>query len=88
MGACNRIRDKGLKKEGEQMRKNTMTEFGKWVKKSLLEIGMTQRSLSEEVGIDERFLSNILYGIRPGHDYIDKIKSVIESKKKKLSKTA
>jgi predicted transcriptional regulator len=71
------------------MRKNNMTDFGIWVKKNLLEINMTQRSLSEEVGIDERFLSNILYGIRPGHDYVDRIKEVINSRKKKIeSKTA
>ncbi len=68
------------------MRKNDMTDFGIWVKKSLLEINMTQRRLSEEVGIDEKFLSMILYGIRPGYDYQEKIKKVINKHLKKVSK--
>ncbi|ABR46615.1 hypothetical protein Amet_1925 [Alkaliphilus metalliredigens QYMF] len=74
------------------MRKNKMTEFGLWIKQSLLELDMTQRELSESIGIDERFLSMILYGLRPGYDYRDKIRSVIEGEQAKKiavkSKTA
>lgn len=72
------------------MRQNGLTEFGVWVKRNLLEMGMTQRKLSEEVGIDERFLSMILYGIRPGDKHRDRIREVIESKNKfnRKSKTA
>lgn len=69
--------------------KRKLTNFGIWVKKSLLEVDMTQRELAEKTGIDECFLSMILYGIRPGTKYVKRIQNIIQEKKKLLeAKTA
>lgn len=65
------------------MMKNDITEFGIQVKKKLLELDMTQRRLANEVGIDEKFLSAILRGIRPGYEYREKITNVLEKHKRR-----
>ncbi|HSH36654.1 helix-turn-helix transcriptional regulator [Schnuerera sp.] len=44
-------------------------EFGKTVKKTLVELEMTQRKLAEEVGVNENYLTDILNGRRSGKKY-------------------
>jgi len=69
------------------MKKNTLTAFGLWVKKGLIEIQMTQRELADAVEVNESYLNQILYGIRSGKKYVDKIRTVIEDQKDKLKKS-
>ena len=50
-----------------------LTPLGVIVKKRLIELNKTQRSLANEIGINEFFLINILRGRQPGRQYIPKI---------------
>lgn len=57
------------------------TPFGLWVKKVLLEVGMDQRDLAKEIGVQENFLSDVLTGRKQGYDYTDKIINVLTKEK-------
>jgi len=50
-----------------------LTPLGIIVKKKLIELNKTQRSLAKDIGINEFFLINILRGRQPGKQYIPKI---------------
>ena len=60
------------------MRKNKPTPFGLTIKKSLLEKNMTQTDLALAVGSNVKYISHIIYGIKSGDKYIDKICTVLE----------
>ncbi|KEI09316.1 hypothetical protein Z957_05300 [Clostridium sp. K25] len=49
------------------------TSFGVEVKKKLIELDMTQRELSRQIGINENYLTDILRGRRAGTKYREKI---------------
>lgn len=56
--------------------------FGIQVKKKLLEIGMTQTELAEELNITRKYLGHILNGQRQGVRYREVILRTLDSKKK------
>ena len=64
-------------------------EFGKAVKKCLVDIGQTQSWLAEEVGkdtglkVDAAYLSNTLAGRRKSARIVNSIKKVLEMEKQK-----
>lgn len=64
--------------------KSDFCEFGKEVKKRLVDIGQTQSWLAEEVGkdtglrIDAAYLSNTLAGRRKSARVVNSIKKVLE----------
>ncbi len=58
-------------------RKRKLTPFGVLVKKTLIEKGMTQVQLAEEVGTSNKYLNLILYGDRSGEKYISSIANVL-----------
>lgn len=58
--------------------KKIRTQFGKDVKIKLVEKGITQRELAKEVGTSESYLCQILYGLRQGEKYLDKIAAILE----------
>ena len=70
------------------MQKRQLTPFGITVKKRLIEKGMTQVRLAEEVGTSNKYLNLILYGDRTGEKYIQKIISVLDIDPEELKKTA
>lgn len=49
------------------------TSFGIEVKKKLIELDMTQREFSKQIGINENYLTDILKGRRAGTKYRSKI---------------
>lgn len=55
------------------MKKRELTPFGVIVKKRLIDVGMTQVQLAEEVGTSGKYLNLILYGDRSGKSYVPKI---------------
>lgn len=55
--------------------------YGVKVKKRLIEMDMTQKELSEQVGISEENLSIILSGKRKGWKHRDRINEVLENTK-------
>lgn len=59
-------------------RKRRLTQFGVLVKKTLVEKGMTQVQLAEEVGTSNKYLNLILYGDRSGEKYINGIARVLD----------
>jgi transcriptional regulator with XRE-family HTH domain len=60
------------------MRKRQLTPFGMTVKKRLIEKGMTQIRLAEEIGTSKNYVNLILYGERTGKKYIHKIAAVLD----------
>lgn len=58
-------------------KKRKLTPFGRAVKKRLIDRGMSQRQLAEEIGADERYLDRILRGERSGAKYIHKIAAIL-----------
>jgi plasmid maintenance system antidote protein VapI len=60
------------------MQKRQLTSFGKSVKKSLIEKGMTQVQLAEAIGTSNKYINLILYGDRTGEKYISKIVAALE----------
>ncbi|MDO4720744.1 MAG: helix-turn-helix transcriptional regulator [Peptostreptococcaceae bacterium] len=63
--------------------RNKLTPFGIVVKKRLLELGMTQGELAKEVGVNQSYLSDVLYGNRAGHKYREEIEKILNIKKSK-----
>lgn len=70
------------------MQKRQLTPFGITVKKRLIEKGMTQVRLAEEVGTSNKYLNLILYGDRTGEKYIGKIITVLDIDPEELKKSA
>lgn len=68
--------------------KRKLTPFGVLVKKTLIEKGMTQVQLADEVGTSNKYLNLILYGDRSGEKYISSIARVLGLELKSLPKTA
>lgn len=52
-------------------------EFGKRVKRRLLDVGMTSRELAEILGIDPRYVSMICTGKRSGIKYRRRIMDIL-----------
>lgn len=44
-------------------------ERAKRVKKELIDLGMTQRELAQEIGMNENYLTDMLNGRKPGDKY-------------------
>ncbi|EJU21467.1 DNA-binding helix-turn-helix protein [Peptoanaerobacter stomatis] len=61
--------------------KSNINSYGLEVKQRLLEIGMTQKELSQKIGISEVNLSIILSGRRSGWKHRDKIKYLLDNTK-------
>lgn len=53
--------------------KKHLDSFGITVKKRLIELGLTQRQLAKDVGVNENYLTDILKGRRSGEKYKDLI---------------
>lgn len=54
-------------------RKKQIPDRAKVVKKELVDLGMTQRELARELGMNEKYLTDILNGRKPGNKYWDQI---------------
>ena len=61
--------------------RTTINKYGLDVKKRLIELGMTQKELSQKIGISEENLSIILSGRRGGWKYRGKIDEVLKNTK-------
>lgn len=70
------------------MRRNKLSEFGLYVKTNLVKLGLTQRQLSNETGVPEKYLSKMLYGLRSGKKYKKRIIDFIKKKKANKMKIA
>lgn len=68
--------------------KRKLTPFGMLVKKTLIEKGMTQVQLAEEVGTSNKYLNLILYGDRSGDKYINGIARILDLDLDSLKKIA
>ena len=54
-------------------RTGKLTPFGRTVRKKLIDEGLSISGFAEYLGIDARYLGDILYGRRSGAKYINKI---------------
>ena len=55
------------------VKRRKLTPFGKAVRKKLIDKGMSQRSLEQEIGAPYNYLSAVLYGQRKGKIYVERI---------------
>lgn len=69
-------------------RKRELTAFGALVKKALIDKGMTQVQLAQEVGTSNKYLNLILYGDRSGEKYLHGIARVLDLDLEVLKKIA
>lgn len=61
-----------------------LSEFGIYVKSATKERGITQRKLSEMVGVHEMYLVDVMYGSRPGTQLQEKVKKCLNGIKKAI----
>lgn len=69
------------------MQKRKLTGFGMKIKKRLLEMSMSQRELSEKLGVSEVYLSRIMHGDRgdkTGTKYESQIIEILKLNIKKV----
>lgn len=57
---------------------NRYSEFGKQIKKKLIERNMTAKQLANELGTTPQYLNKIIHGERSGKKYIDAIKCILK----------
>ncbi len=69
------------------MRKRELTQLGVQIKTRLNELGMTQYELSQQLGMNYKYLYLIMVGERSGKSYMRKIGELLDIDPK-LSKTA
>lgn len=55
-----------------------LTPYGKKIQKRLIDRGMTQAELAEQLGCRPSYLCNILHGNRSGRRYWEKIASILD----------
>lgn len=55
-----------------------LTPFGKEVEKKLIDLDMTKKDLSNELGITQSYLTDVLKGTREGYDIKPKIAKLLE----------
>lgn len=69
------VRKSDVTKGVEEMnnKKRSIPYFSVRVKKRLVELDMTQRQLAEEVGMSEKYLTEVLRGRRSGARYREAI---------------
>ncbi|MCY7558251.1 MULTISPECIES: helix-turn-helix domain-containing protein [Paenibacillus] len=60
------------------MEKRKLTPLGVIIRKRLLDKGMTQLQLAQEVGTTKVYLNYILHGERPGKKYLPRILAVLD----------
>ena len=46
------------------------TPFGNAVKKKMIDLGVTQAQMERDIGAPTNFVTAILRGDRPGHEYV------------------
>lgn len=60
------------------MGRQRATPYGKQIKKRLIDLGRTQTSLAEELGIAPQYLTMIIDGRRSGKKYRDDIYRILQ----------
>lgn len=59
-------------------RKTNFTQFGRKVKKKLIDKEMTQVELASRLGCRKQYINQILVGKKSGKKYMDKILMILE----------
>lgn len=65
---------------------NSLTPFGKLVVKALVDQDMTKTVLADQIGTSPQYLSYILYGVRSGEKYLQKIVTALDLDPEKVKK--
>lgn len=63
---------------GRYKEKKEMTSEGKEISKRLIDLGMTQRELADEIGTTPQYIQKILRGERSGAKYLEAISDVLD----------
>lgn len=61
------------------------TEYGKWIKKRLIDKNMTVAQLADIIGVSQSMISKIIYGDTPGNQQKDAINKVLSTDIDKVS---
>lgn len=57
-------------------------KYGKKLKKKLIDLGISNKELAEELGIDPRYVSKIIRGERSGRKYRKRISDILRDREK------
>ncbi|GFZ24247.1 hypothetical protein CMETHOX_21700 [Lacrimispora indolis] len=61
------------------------TDYGKWIKKRLIDKNMTVAQLADIIGVSQSMISKIIYGDTPGNQQKDAINKVLSTDIDKVS---
>ena len=61
------------------------TEYGKWIKKRLIDKNMTVSELAAMIGVSHSMISKIIYGDTPGYKWKDRITDILSEALDKVS---
>lgn len=70
------------------MKTRKLTPLGVAIKKALIDKGMTQVQLADNLGVNPKYINLILHGERSGKKYLDDIANLLELEPEKLLQTA
>ncbi|ASN72398.1 hypothetical protein 10S7_21 [uncultured Caudovirales phage] len=70
------------------MKTRKLTPLGVVIKKALIDKGMTQVQLADNLGVNPKYINLILHGERSGKKYLDDIANLLELEPEKLLQTA
>lgn len=60
------------------------TEFGRWAKKRLIDLEMTQAELARQVGTSRQYINQIFSGKKKNSKYEESIRAVLEKSKQEF----
>lgn len=70
------------------IRKKTLAPIGKIIRKRMIDLDMTQKTLATLIGSNYIYVTYIMYGDRSGAKYMDKIAEVLKMDKEQLKNCA
>ena len=70
------------------IRKKKLAPIGKIIRKRMIDLDMTQKTLAALIGSNYSYVTYIMYGERSGAKYMDRIAEVLKLDRDKLTKCA
>lgn len=70
------------------MKTRKLTPLGVAIKKALIDKGMTQVQLADNLGVNPKYINLILHGERSGKKYLGDIANLLELEPEELLQTA
>jgi plasmid maintenance system antidote protein VapI len=70
------------------MRGSKVTELGKFIKKRLIDLGLSHKMLANQLGMKQQYLSQILTGEKPTGKYTGRLAKVLGTTEEEVKRLA